>query len=45
MVWALDTSYSIVSYKNLDLFAGGGWNTGSFYNRYQEVQKSLSLFS
>ena len=31
--------YSIVSYKNLDLFAGGGLEYQRFYNRYQEVQE------
>ena len=31
--------YSIVSYKNLDLLAGGGLEYQRFYNRYQEVQE------
>ncbi|MRZ00193.1 hypothetical protein GKD51_21465, partial [Parabacteroides distasonis] len=31
--------YSIVSYKNLDLFAGGGLEYQRFYFRYQEVQE------
>ena len=38
--------YSIVSYKNLDLFAGGGWNTRDFIIDIRRFKKeSLSLFN